>query len=1012
MGPRIGLLVAIAIIGIVIVLGGTIVGFVTDAIWFRSVSFENVFWTRVGTQAGLFAGTFVVSLILLLAGLFLADRSVPRGTGTGNAGIGSFFERLAEAAREAEEGNRSGRRSTMRGSYPGPYSDRADGPSSPGNPIGRPPYNTVGSGLGFDDMPDFGPIARIGLTILAVLIALGIAGSVASQWETIQLFIHRVPYAPAGSPAVADPIFGRDISFFLFTLPFYRLLQDVVTSLLVGGVILAGGRYLVAVLNGSFELTTRIRVHLALIVGLVLIVIAIGYQLDKLELVYSNRGFATGVSYTDQNAQFIAFDALTIITALVGAFLVGAAFTRWVWPLGLAVVAWLAASFLLGSVYPSLVQSLTVTPNQLAQEQPYIINNIAMTRLAFGLDDWVPKPFKGDAPITAAAVREEAATFQNARIWDYRPLGDTLDQLQTIRQYYNFTDVDTDRYIINGQLRQVMLSARELSPTNNAATSWVNQRITFTHGYGVAMVPVNQATDGGQPDLIIRDLPPVSTVGAPPISEPRIYFGEATSGYVVVDAKQSAFDYPVGSDQSTEGGKAAPPWTGAAGIGLDTTLSRLLFSLRFGDLNLLISDQVTADSKLLFRRSLDDRVGTIAPFLHFDKDPYLVISGGKLYYIQDAYTLSDKFPNAQGFDGSDLPPGSGLAGEEFNYIRNSVKIVQDAYDGTLTFYDADPADPIIRAYEGVFPGMFHPLTEMPAEMQTHLRVPEELFNVQTRQYATYHITDPSTFFFRNDLWTVPTETSGDQGLPPEAYYVVMRLPDAPDPEFLLLQPMVPVQRPNMIAWVAARNDGPQRGTEFVYQFPQDTSVLGPTQIEARISADPTISAQITLWNQSGSKVIKGNLIVIPLQDSIIYLQPVYLQSTNSKFPQLEKVVLASSTVVVWGDTLQESINLLLARSGGGGPTPTPTPNPSPGTSPTPTPSGAPGLPSSVPDLITYANDHFELAQTALRAGDFATYGREIALVQDALRQLEVLTGPIPSAAPSSPTPSGGASPSP
>ena len=339
-------------------------------------------------------------------------------------------------------------------------------------------------------MPDFGPIARIGLTILAVLIALGIAGSVASQWETIQLFIHRVPYAPAGSPAVADPIFGRDISFFLF----YAALLPAAP----GGrdepprrrVILAGGRYLVALLNASFELTTRIRVHLALLVGLVLIVIAIGYQLDKLELVYSNRGFATGVSYTDQNAQFIAFDALTIITALVGAFLVGAAFTRWVWPLGLAVVAWLAASFLLGSVYPSLVQSLTVTPNQLAQEQPYIINNIAMTRLAFGLDDWVPKPFKGDAPITAAAVSEEAATFQNARIWDYRPLGDTLDQLQTIRQYYNFTDVDTDRYIINGQLRQVMLSARELSPTNNAATPLGEPADHVHHGYGVAMVPV------------------------------------------------------------------------------------------------------------------------------------------------------------------------------------------------------------------------------------------------------------------------------------------------------------------------------------------------------------------------------------------------------------------------------------------------------------------------------------------------------------------------------------------
>lgn len=1007
MGPRIGLFAAIAIVVLVLLLGGTIITFVTDAIWFRSVGFENVFWTRVGTQAGLFVGTLVVGLVVLLGGLLVADRFSPRGTGTGGGGIGAIFERIAEAAREVEEGNRTGRRPGMRGSYPGPYGDREDGPSSPRGPIGRPPSGPGSVGFGGEDLPDMTPVARIGLTVLAVLIALGIAGSVAGHWEAIQLWLHRVPYAPAGAPAVTDPIFGRDITFFLFELPFYRLVQSVVTGLLIGGTILAGGRYLVAFLNGNFEFTTRIRVHLGLLVGLVLIVIAIGYQLDKLELVYSNRGVATGVSYTDANAQFLAFDALTVITALVGAFLVGAAFTRWVWPLGLAVVAWLAASFVLGTVYPALVQSLTVAPNQLAQEFPYIRNNMNMTRLAFGLDDWVPKPFKGDAPLTPAAVAQEQATFQNARIWDYRPLGDTLDQLQTIRQYYKFTDIDTDRYLINGQLRQVMLGARELAPNNSQGTSWVNQRITFTHGYGVAMVPVNEATPGGQPDLIIRDLPPVSTPGAPAITEPRIYFGERSSDYVVVDAKQAAFDYPVGSDASSNNGANAPPWTGTSGIRLDTTFSRLLFGLRFGDLNLLISDQITSDSQLLFRRSLKDRLGVIAPFLRFDKDPYLVISNGKLYYVQDAYTLSDRFPNAQEFDGSTLPTGSGMADETFNYIRNSVKIVQDAYDGTLTFYEADPADPIIRAYEGVFPGMFHPLSEMSADLRTHLRVPEELFDTQTRQYATYHVTDVNTFFFKNDLWTVPVDTGGTQGLPPEAYYVVMRLPDTPAPEFLLLQPMVPNARPNMIAWVAARNDGPQRGTELVYQFPQDTSVLGPNQIEARIDADPTISAQISLWNQSGSRVIKGNLIVIPLQDTIIYLQPIYLQSTNSKFPQLEKVVLTTSTKVVWGNTLQESIALLL-QGGTGGPPPSPGPSASPGTTATPT-GPAPSLPTGVQDLIKYANDHFELAQAALRAGDFATYGAEIAKVQQALRQLALLTG---ASAPPVPSPSPGASPSP
>jgi uncharacterized membrane protein (UPF0182 family) len=1020
MGRRITLIVVVAVIAVVLLLGGTIVSFITDAIWFRSVGFENVFWTRIGTQAGLFAGTLVVALIVLLGGLWIADRAVPRGTGTLSSGIGSFFDRLAEAAREAEEGTRGGRRAPTRATHPGLFSDNDDeGPPSARGPAGRSAFGPGGVILGTDEIPDLTPIARIGLTILAILIALGIAGSVAGHWETIQLWIHRVPFAPDGSPAVADPIFGRDISFYMFELPFFRLIQSVVTGLLVSGAILAGGRYLVGLLSGSFELTTRVRVHIGVLVGLVLLVIAIGYQLDKLELVYSNRGVATGVSYTDKNAQFLAFDALTVITALVGAFLVGAAFTRWIWPLGLAVVAWMAASFILGSVYPSLVQSLTVAPNQLAQEQPFIQNNMNLTRLAFGIDDWVPKPFSGAAPLTQLAVSQEAATFQNARLWDYRPLGDTLDQLQTIRTYYKFTDIDTDRYIIDGKLRQVMLGARELSPNNTKGTSWVNQRITFTHGYGVAMVPVNEATTGGQPDLIIKDLPPVSSTGAPPITEPRIYFGEAPSDYVVVDAKQAAFDYPTGTDTTGNTGANAPAWTGTSGIHLDTTLSRLLFGLRFGDLNLLISDQITGDSQLLFRRSLSDRLGLIAPFLHYDKDPYLVVSNGKLFYIQDAYTLTDRFPNAQGFDGSSLPSGSGLADQSFNYIRNSVKIVQDAYDGTLTFYVADPTDPIIRAYEGVFPAMFHPLAEMSADLQTHLRVPEELFDVQTRQYATYHVTDVSSFFFKNDLWTVPSDSGGSQGLPPEAYYVVMRLPDTPDPEFLLLQPMVPQNRPNMIAWVAARNDGPQRGTELVYQFPQDTTVLGPNQIEAKIDAEPTISAQISLWNQSGSKVIKGNLIVIPLQDTIIYLQPIYLQSTNSKFPQLEKVVLATSTVVVWGDTLQQSITALLAGGGGGpspSPTPTPSPSTSPGATPTPTPSGpTPSLPADVQGLIAYANQHFELAQAALRAGDFATYGDEIGFVKVALQQLEQLTGgsPVPSGFPgSSPSISPSASPKP
>lgn len=1013
-GRRIGLTVVVGAIVLILILGGSVVNFVTDAIWYKSVGYDSVFWTRILTQGGLFIGAFIVALVFLLGGLWLADKAVPAVTGGPTSG-GSFLDRLVEAAQRAD-----GRISQSRGGdqYQGRFGSdesRFERPVRPGGPAGPAGQSIF---LGGEELPSMTPIVRIGLVVVAVLFALGIAGTVAGQWETIQLWAHQVPYAPAGSPAVTDPIFGRDIGFFLFQLPFLRLAQSLATSLLIGGLFLAGARFLVGIVEAGLTGTTRVRVHLGALGGLLLILVAVGYQLDKLELVYSNRGVATGVSFTDQNAQFIAFDGLTVIAALAGAFLVGAAFTRWVWPLGLVVVAWLAASFVLGTIYPTIIQKFTVEPNQLAQETPYILNNINMTRLAFGLSDWNATPFNGDQPLTADIVRSEDATFQNARLWDYRPLGDTLDQLQTIRQYYDFTDVDTDRYMINGQLRQVMLSGRELAPDKNPqASSWVNQKITFTHGIGLAMVPVNQATSNGQPDLIIKDLPPVSTAGAPPVTQPRIYFGERDADYVVVDAKQAAFDYPVGTAADSSGGADAPAWTGTTGIKLDTLLSRLLFGIRFRDLNLLISDQVTADSQLLFHRTLIDRVSLIAPFLRFDKDPYLVVTDtGRLEYIQDAYTISDKFPNAQSFDGSSLDAGSGLAGDSFNYIRNSVKIVMDAYDGTMTFYVSDPTDPIIRAYEGVFPNLFTSLDKMPADLQAHLRTPEEMFNVQIDQFARYHVTTAASFQQNNDLWTVPTAPANDQSLPSEAYYVVMRLPDSPKPEFLLLQPMVPRSRPNMIAWVAAQNDGADRGKVRVYQFPQDTSVLGPVQIEAKIDIEPTISSQITLWNQSGSSVIKGNLIVMPLQDSLIYLQPIYLKSTSTAFPQLEKVVLANSTTVVWGNTLQEALNLLLAGGFSGTPTPTPTPTPgsSPGVTPAPTPSGGPVAtpPADVQALVAYANQHFELAQAALKNGDFATYGNEIALVQQALQRLDALVGPTLAPSTPSPAPSAGASPSP
>jgi uncharacterized membrane protein (UPF0182 family) len=976
-GPRLRTWAVVAIAALLVLLFTTGIELWTNVIWFQSVGFDSVYWTRLSAGGGLFLAGLVLTLLVLLGNLQLAGRLAPPPPpgATGSGALRDFLGRLNEAAQSAGQS---------------PY----------GGP-GRV-YRTGREPAAFEvPMPDLSPVLSWLIGGIAVLVALAVAGALAASWETILLWLNRVPFATDGSTAVIDPVFTRDISWFLFELPFLRLIQGIVNWLLIGSLLVVGARYLLAAGRGADVLATPTRVHLAVLGGLLLLSTAFGYQLDKYELAYSSAGVAAGVSYTDANARFFAYDLLTVLSGLAAAFLIGGAFTRWLWPLGATVVVWFLASFVVGRIYPEAIQRLVVEPNKLAQEERFIGNNIAMTRLAFGLSGWEERPYSGAAPLAREQIDQEQATFQNARLWDYRPLGNTLDQLQTVRRYYRFNDVDTDRYMIDGAMRQVMLSARELDLARNPlARGWVNERIIYTHGIGLAMVPVNEVTLEGQPQLFIRNLPPVSAKGVPEVTEPRIYFGEITDTYVVVGARQAEFDYPRGGEASSGGNDVVVEnrWSGTTGIRLDTTLMRLLFSARFRDLDLLISDQVTNSSQLLYNRSFQQRLDLIAPFLRYDKDPYVVIdSRGRLVYIRDAFTISDRFPHAQP---TNAPEGSGIGGDNFNYIRNSVKVVMDAYDGSMSFYVADPSDPLIRAWQGIFPGLFKPLDQMPDDLVAHLRVPEDLFNVQTSVYGRYHVTQPQTFFDSSDLWTVPSSRTDTASLPSEAYYVIMRMPGEPEPEFLLLQPMVPINRPNMIAWVAARNDQPNYGSTRVYRFPSDTTIFGPAQIEARIDQDPVISAQVTLWSQAGSNVIRGNLIVVPVGESLIYLQPVYLQSTASAFPEFQRIVVASPTTVVWGRTLGEALELLLR--GGSGPTPTPTPTPGPGASPTPTGTPGPtrspgpdGLPTDVPGLIEYANQHFELAQQALRAGDFARYGTEIELVREALQRLDSLSGASP-----------------
>jgi uncharacterized membrane protein (UPF0182 family) len=971
------------------------VGLWTDAIWLQSVGYSNVFWTRFGSQVGLFALGVAVGFIFLWLNVWLTGRLIPKGE-MRRFSLDDFLDRF--------------------------NMDRlASGSSFDGGPsAGRPRRPNAQQGE-MIEVPDVGRPVFWVLLALGLLIALGLGGLMAGSWQTVQLFAHRVPFGQV------DPTFGKDIGFYVFELPFYRLIQSYANTLLLVSIAVIGIRYLVAVISGA-SMPTSARSHVGILIMLYLFSIAIGFQLDRFELVYSGQsGVFQGVSFADANAKFLAFNVMTILAAFAGTLFLLFCFTRWWIPLTLTVVVWIGAFVVLDFAYPQIVQRLAVDPNQQGQETPYIQNNIEMTRLGFDLNGWSTASYTPGATITQASLAAEQPTIQNLRLWDYRPLGPTLGNMQLIRNYYSFGDVDTDRYVFTDPasctpnpapcVRQVMLAGRELDPAkvvdlNNGNSSWVNQHLLYTHGVGLAMLPVNevvrsQTNQSANPKLVIQNVPPVSGPGAPIITEPRIYFGTQSSDYVIVGGGTQEFDYP----SSTSTGDAYTSWSGTTGIKMDTPLTRLLFAARFGDLNLLISNQINGNSQLLFRRSIQERVQEVAPFLRYDKDPYLVVtSSGRLVYILDGYTTSASLPDANTYDPSTDPAASGLQGDAFNYVRNSVKVVMDAYDGSMTFYVVDPKDPLIAAWQGVFAGVFHPLSEMSADLRAHLRYPEDLFNAQTTQFEKYHVTDPGVFYQGNDVWQVARDkglsgSTGPEQLALEAYYVEMQIPGKTDlnaSEFLLVQPMVPAGRPNLIAWVAAHNDPATYGQVGVYDFPRDSTIYGPQQMQTLIRQNPVISERLTLWGTQGSTVIMGNLLVVPMQESILYVQPVYMSSSTNPLPVLQKVIVATPSQIVWGDTLEEALTALV--SGGGT---APGGSPSPGTSPTPgataTPAGSPSAAPTFPingtaqDLIAAANQHFDAAQQALRNGDLATYQKEMNTVGQIVAQLQTVLGtPAPS----------------
>ena len=789
--------------------------------------------------------------------------------------------------------------------------------------------------------------------ILAVIVGL----IAQSEWLMFLRYQHAAPFG------TIDPIFQQDVSFYVFTLPVYQFLVSWLGGVVILAALATGATYLLGL--GRLQWTGAVKAHLSALGVAFLLINAWSYQLDVFGLVYSARGVVFGASYTDVNAQWPAYNILTILALALAGLLLVNIFVRALKAIGIAVALWIVAAILLGEVYPGFVQNFEVKPSEFSKEQQYIKFNIALTRQAYALDGIQESDYPAEDAPTTADIKNNQDTINNIRLSDYRPLLQTYNQIQTIRTYYDFSDVDIDRYTINGNYRQVMLSARELAPQklSDKAQTWVNLRLLYTHGYGVALSPVNEFTADGLPNLLIKDIPPVGVIQ---ITRPEIYFGEETTNYVFVKTKEKEFDYPRGDDN------AFNTYAGTGGVPISTLGDRLMFALRFGDINILLTDALTADSRVMFNRKIQTRIGRVAPFLMLDKDPYLVIADGKLYFMQDAYTYTNRYPFSEPYS------------DKLNYLRNSVKVVVDAYNGATTFYVTDANEPIIKAYQGIFPALFRPIDQMPASLRAHVRYPETLFSVQAAMYRTYHMQDAQVFYNKEDLWAIPNESSADQPQPMEPYYIIMRLPGDTKEEFILLLPFTPAKRQNMVAWLSAKSDGADYGKRLVYRFPKDKLVYGPEQIHARLNQDPVISSQLTLLSQRGSRVVWGNLLVIPIEKSILYVQPMYLLAEQSQIPQLKRVVVATANSIAMEASLGEALSRVfsgLATTTTASTPPTTTAPPT-GTAPSP----------NVAALVKEANDHYLKAQDALKLADWATYGAEMKLLQQTLDKLVQATG--------------------
>ena len=873
--------------------------FYTDWLWFGETGYRDVFITTLAAEGTLAGAAMVLALGVLLLNLRVALRT-------------HSTRELALVTRE------------------GPIAFTVD----------RRHVQTIG-------------------TALAVVVALlfGVYGL--GQWQVWLLFRHAQPFGDV------DPVLGKDVSFYIFQLPFLEVIRGYLFALVALSFVATGAVYVVA---GAVEVDVRrgLRIaasakrHLAVLAATMLLVLAFGAYLDVPRLLTTPAGVIHGAANVDVAVRIPALRVL-MVAAIAGVALAlyQLAVASW-WPILSAAGLYIAVA-VAGSAGAAVMHRFVVAPNEQVRETPFIERNIAATRKAFLLNDVEDRELSGDTPLTRADIDANDATLGNVRLWDHQPLLQTFAQIQEIRTYYDFVSVHNDRYTIDGAYRQIMLSARELNSDSLPNRNWINEHLTFTHGYGLTLGPVNQVTPEGLPVLFIKDIPPQSAVSLQ-VTEPSIYYGQLSNDYVFVKTKAREFHYPRGEDN------VYTTYEGTGGVPVANFLRRLLFSIRFQSFKVLLSDDITNESRVLFHRRLSDRIARIAPFLEYDPAPYLVISNGRLVWVQDGYTVSGRYPYSS-------PAPNGI-----NSIRNSIKATVDAYHGTVAFYLIDEKDPIALTLQHIFPTLFRPLAEMPADMRTRLRSPHGIFALQAAMYATYHMTNPAVFYNKEDLWEIPTALAAEpRGQVMEPYYTVMRLPGEQAPEFIQMLPFTPARKDNLASWMVARSDGEHYGRMRVFRFPKQKVVFGPRQIIARINQDQTIAPQITLWNQQGSEVLQGTLLVIPIEESLLYVRPLYLRSAGGRIPELKRVIVAHQNQIVMEATLEEALERLFP-SGAARATLPATPA---GKSDT---EGAPS-PAIPHELSARALEHYRRAIQAQREGNWAVYGEEIRRLGEVLNQM-------------------------